>query len=73
MEFGDYQSYAGFNDEVFFAGTVQAANKAGFDLNMSLKGVGGNQENATISKPDLYLCRSIFCLILHNGRLNHSL
>ncbi len=53
MEFGDYQSYAGFNDEVFFAGTVQAANKAGFDLNMSLKGVGGNQENATISKPDL--------------------
>ncbi len=53
MEFGDYQSYAGFNDEVFFAGTVQAANKAGFDLNMSLKGAGGNQGNTTISKADL--------------------
>ena len=53
MEFGDHQSYAGFNDEVFFAGTVQEANKAGFDLNMSLKGASANQENTMISKADL--------------------
>ncbi len=51
MEFGDYQTYAGFNDESFFAGTVQAANKAGFDLNMTLK--GAQAENTTISKQDL--------------------
>lgn len=53
LEFGDYQSYAGFNDEGFFAGTVQAANKAGFDLNMTLKGAGGKQKDTTISKQDL--------------------
>lgn len=51
MEFGDYQSYAGFNEENFFAGTVQAANQAGFDLNITLHGVAS--EGTSISKPEL--------------------
>lgn len=50
MEYGDYQAYAGFNDENFFAGTVRDANMAGFDLNVTLKSVSDSTE---ISKADL--------------------
>lgn len=53
MEFGDYQAYAGFNEENFFAGTIQAANMAGFDLNVTLKAVSDKSENTTVSKPEL--------------------
>ena len=50
MEYGDYQAYAGFNREDFFAGTVRDANMAGYDLNVTLKSVADNTE---ISKPEL--------------------
>ncbi len=50
MEYGDYQAYAGFNSEDFFAGTVRDANMAGFDLNVILKSVS---DNTQISKPEL--------------------
>ncbi|MDE6052350.1 MAG: hypothetical protein K2G55_01010 [Lachnospiraceae bacterium] len=50
MEYGDYQAYAGFNSEDFFAGTVRDANMAGFDLNVTLKSVS---DNTQISKPEL--------------------
>lgn len=53
MEYGDYQTYAGFNQEEFFAGTIQAANMAGFDLNVSLRAVSDKSGNTTISKPEL--------------------
>lgn len=53
MEFGDYQAYAGFNEENFFAGTIQAANMAGFDLNVTLKAVSDKAANTTVSKPEL--------------------
>lgn len=50
MEYGDYQAYAGFNREDFFAGTVKDANMAGFDLNVTLKSVS---DDTQISKPEL--------------------
>lgn len=50
MEYGDYQAYAGFNSENFFAGTIMDANMAGFDLNVTLRSVSDNSE---ISKPEL--------------------
>lgn len=53
MEFGNYSSYAGFNNEYFFAGTIQAANQAGIDLNMNLNAVSGKSEKESISKPEL--------------------
>jgi hypothetical protein len=51
MEYGDYSSYAGFNEEYFFAGTVTGANQSGFDLNVSLKSV--SDDASAISKPQL--------------------
>lgn len=53
MEFGDYSSYAGFNDEDFFTGTIQAANQAGFDLNITLQAASDKADKTTISKPEL--------------------
>ncbi len=50
MEYGDYQAYAGYNGERFFAGTITDANMAGFDLNVTLKSVSGD---TTVSKPEL--------------------
>lgn len=50
MEYGDYQTYAGFDREDFFAGTIKDANMAGFDLNVTLKSVS---DNTTVSKPEL--------------------
>ena len=53
IEFGDYQAYAGFNQEDFFVGTVKDANMAGYDLNVTLSAVAETAENETISKPEL--------------------
>lgn len=53
MEFADYKSYAGFNGENFFAGTIQAANQAGFDLNVTLQAVSDNADLTSVSKPEL--------------------
>ena len=50
MEFGDYQTYAGFDREDFFAGTIRDANMAGYDLNVTLKSIA---DNTTVSKPEL--------------------
>lgn len=50
IEYGDYQAYAGFNGENFFAGTIRDANMAGFDLNVTLRSVSDNTE---ISKSEL--------------------
>lgn len=50
MEFNDHDTYAGYNDERFFAGTVQGADQAGFDLNVTLNSVSGG---AGITKADL--------------------
>lgn len=50
MEYGDYQAYAGFNNEDFFAGTIKDANMAGYDLNVTLHSVS---DNAAVSKPEL--------------------
>jgi len=36
IEFGNYQAYAGFNQEDFFVGTVKDANMAGYDLEVTL-------------------------------------
>lgn len=53
MEFGDYKAYAGYNGEHFFAGTIQAANMEGFDLNVTLNSVSDKSEKTSISKPEL--------------------
>lgn len=53
MEFADYKSYAGFNGEEFFAGTIQAANQAGFDLNVTLQAVSDKADLSSVSKPEL--------------------
>lgn len=53
MEFADYKSYAGFNGEEFFAGTIQAANQAGFDLNVTLQAVSDKAALSSVSKPEL--------------------
>ncbi len=50
MEYGDYQAYAGYNGEDFFAGTIKDANMAGFDLNVTLQSVS---DETTVSKPEL--------------------
>ena len=50
MEYGDYQAYAGYNGEIFFTGTIQDANMAGFDLNVTLSSVS---DGTTASKPEL--------------------
>lgn len=50
MEYGDYRTYAGYNGEEFFAGTISDANMAGFDLNVTLKSVS---DDTTVSKPEL--------------------
>lgn len=51
IEFGDYEAYAGFNGENFFAGTIQAANQAGFDLNITLNSVSNTE--TSVSKANL--------------------
>lgn len=53
IEFGDYQAYAGFNQENFFVGTIKDANMAGYDLNVTLSAVSEKSENVTVSKPEL--------------------
>lgn len=53
MEFGSYEDYSGFNDERFFAGTIQAANQAGFDLNITLQAVNDKADKTSVSKPEL--------------------
>ncbi len=53
IEFDNFNSYAGFNNEHFFAGTIQGANQAGFDLDVTLNAASDNSENATVSKPEL--------------------
>ena len=53
MEFGSDRDYAGFNDEDFFVGTIQAANQAGYDLNVTLQAASDKLEKAVVSKPDL--------------------
>lgn len=53
MEFGDYEAYAGFNGENFFTGTIQAANQAGFDLNITLNAVSNAGDKTSVSKADL--------------------
>lgn len=68
MEFGDYQSYAGFNDERFFAGTVQGANQAGFDLDMTLSAVSDKLENASVSKSELLGMGSSHIVILETEK-----
>ncbi|MDE6621064.1 MAG: hypothetical protein K2K74_11380 [Lachnospiraceae bacterium] len=50
IEYGDYQTYAGFDREDFFAGTIRDANMAGYDLDVTLKSVA---DNTTVSKPEL--------------------
>lgn len=50
IEYGDYQTYAGFNNEDFFVGTIKEANFAGYDLNVTLR---SSSDNATVSKPEL--------------------
>lgn len=52
IKYNDYNAYAGFNGETFFAGTIQDAYQAGFDLNMTLKSVDSNGDK-TISKQEL--------------------
>lgn len=54
MEFEDYHAYAEFNGENFFAGTIQGANEAGFNLDMTLQSVSSKGDGTdTISKPGL--------------------
>lgn len=53
LEFADYKSYSGFNGENFFAGTIQSANQAGFDLNVTLQAVSEKSEQTSVSKPEL--------------------
>lgn len=53
IEFGSFSDYAGFNEEDFFAGTIQAANQAGYDLNVTLQATSDSLEKASISKPEL--------------------
>lgn len=53
MEYGSDRDYAGFNGEDFFAGTIQAANQAGYDLNLTLQAVSDKAEKNSVSKTDL--------------------
>lgn len=52
MEYGDYKAYSGFNGENFFAGTVQEAYEAGYDLDFELSPVD-NKDTGVISKQDI--------------------
>ena len=52
MEFGSDRDYAGFKED-FFAGTIQAANQAGYDLNVTLWASSDKLEKDSISKPEL--------------------
>jgi len=64
MEYGDYQAYAGYNREDFFAGTIRDANMAGFDLNVTLKSVADNTE---VSKPELLGMGDSHIIIIGNA------
>ena len=66
IEFGDYQAYAGFNQEDFFVGTVKDANMAGYDLNVTLSAVS-DAENGTISKPELLGMGDSHVIIVENA------
>ena len=52
MEYGDYKAYSGFNGENFFAGTVQEAYEAGYDLDFELS-PADNKDTGVISKQDI--------------------
>lgn len=51
MTYASYTDYAAFNEGVFFVGTTQEAEEAGYDLNVVLSGTRNEQE--TIGKSDL--------------------
>ncbi|MCM1184776.1 MAG: hypothetical protein NC337_15520 [Roseburia sp.] len=53
IKYNDYNAYAGFNGETFFAGTIQEAYQAGFDLNVTLKAVSDKDDAQTVSKQEL--------------------
>lgn len=53
MTFNDCNAYAGFNGETFFAGTIQDAYEAGYDLNVTLKAVSSKDGAGTVSKQEL--------------------
>lgn len=67
MDFGDYKSYAGFNGENFFAGTIQGANQAGFDLNVTLQAVSDKAEKTSVSKPELLAMGDSHIVILETA------
>lgn len=64
MEYGDYQTYAGFDREDFFAGTIRDANMAGIDLNVTLKSVS---DSTTVSKPELLGMGDSHIIIIGNA------
>jgi len=73
MEYGNYNSYAGFNGEQFFAGTIQEANQAGFDLNLNLNAVTDKSEKTSISKADLLGMGDNHIVILETANTNEGL
>ena len=68
IEFADYKSYSGFNGENFFAGTIQAANQAGFDLNVTLQAASEKSEKTSVSKPELLGMGDSNIVILETGQ-----
>lgn len=53
ITYNDCNAYAGFNGETFFAGTIQDAYEAGYDLNVTLKAVSSKDGAQTVSKQEL--------------------
>lgn len=72
MKFNDYNAYAGFNNENFFAGTIQAAYEAGYDLNMTLNAVSSKEGSATVSKQELLSMGDNHIVILEKSKLDEE-
>lgn len=72
IEFGDYEAYAGFNGEYFFAGTIQEANQAGFDLDVTLNAVSNADGRTSVSKADLMGMGSNHIVIFDAARVDEE-
>lgn len=62
MTYGKAEDYAAFNEEVFFVGTPNQAQAAGYDLNVVLSGVGDAQK--TLGKPDILAMEDARLLVM---------
>ncbi len=74
MKYNDYNAYARFNGEKFFAGTIKEAYEAGYDLNITLNSVNSDSETASaISKQELLNMGDNHIVILERIKINEEI